>query len=455
MPPRNVGANTTTLVSRAGGAGGAIGDSSSFQPSMSADAGVIAYESTSDNLSSEENEDVSDIFARDLGTNTTTLVSRAGGPGGVGGNGDSNSPKVSGNGRFVAFLSDASNLSAADTNGTRDVFVRDLGTDLTILASRATGVNGPVGDGDSGPTAISADGRYVLFTSQADNLSAEDNNAVSNVFVRDLVANTTTLVSRATGPAGAGGNGGSGFGTISADGRLANFESQADNLSTEDDNAVFNIFVRDLLGNTTTLVSRSAGPAGAPADGGSEAPAISADGRRVAFESDADNLSGVDVNGVSNVFVRSLPPPAALATTPIAGGPSPPPSGSTARCAGVRATIVGTDRRNVIRGTARRDVIAALGGNDLVRGLGGNDLICLGGGNDRGIGGAGADHILGQAGADREEGGAGADLLEGGAGRDLLLGGGGIDRLLGLAGRDRAVGGAGVDVCKVELRSAC
>jgi Tol biopolymer transport system component len=455
---RDVPASTTTLISRATGADGARSDGSSFQPSMSTDSRLIAYESSADNLSTEDVPGVTDIFARDVVANTTTLVSRAGGPGGAGGDASSNSPKVSGDGRFVAFLSSANNLSDADVDGVRDVFVRDLALDLTILASRATGPSGAGGDGASGTTAISTDGRYVLFTSQADNLSTEDDNGVDNVFVRDLVANTTTLVSRATGAAGAAGNGSSAWGTISADGRLAVFHSLADNLSTEDADGVRDVFVRDLFANTTTLVSRSAGPAGAPGDGASQFPVISADGRRVVFASDANNLSADDLNAFTNIFRRSLPPPPPLPASPagpgvIRGGGST--AGATARCAGVRATIVGTGKRNIIRGTARRDVIAALGGNDLVRGLGGNDLICLGAGNDLGIGGAGADRVLGQAGADRVEGGAGRDLLEGGAGPDLLLGGAGIDRLLGLAGRDRAVGGAGNDVCRVESRITC
>jgi TolB protein len=455
---RNVPAATTTLVSRADGAAGARGDSSSFQPSMSGDARVVAFESLADNLSLVDDNTTTNIFARDLVANTTTLVSRAGGPGGAGGNAESNSPSVSADGRFVAFLSDASNLSDADADGVTDIFVRDLPNNLTILASRATGAGGAGGTGGSGSPAISVDGRYVAFTSNAANLSTEDDNSVENVFVRDLVANTTTLVSRATGAAGPAGNNGSGFPAISGDGRFVTFESLANNLSAEDDDTANNVFVRDLLAHTTRPVARATGPAGAPANGDSFNPAISADGRRVAFSSEADNLSDDDLNGFGNIFRRSLPPPAALPAAPGAGGPPPATAGGsriTARCAGARATIVGTSKRNVIRGTAKRDVIAALGGNDLVRGLGGNDLICLGGGDDRGIGGAGADRILGQAGADRAEGGLGRDLLEGGLGADVLLGGAGIDRLLGLAGRDRAVGGAGKDTCKVEAREAC
>jgi len=111
-------------------------------------------------------------------------------------------------------------------------------------------------------------------------------------------------------------------------------------------------------------------------------------------------------------------------------------AGASGKCAGKKATRVGTPRRDVIRGTPRRDVIVALGGNDVVRGLGGNDLICGGKGKDKLIGGAGKDRLLGQAGNDLLKGGSGRDALVGGPGRDRLFGGGGLDKLAGGPGRD-------------------
>ena len=108
------------------------------------------------------------------------------------------------------------------------------------------------------------------------------------------------------------------------------------------------------------------------------------------------------------------------------GGPGPA-TPAAVRCAGKRATIVGTARRDVLRGTRKADVIAALGGNDTIRGLAGDDVVCAG------------------AGHDVVDGGAGRDRLDGGPGRDRLLGGAGRDRLLGGAGRDRLLGGPGRD----------
>jgi Tol biopolymer transport system component len=455
---RNTVTGTTALVSRANTVGvvpGPVGDHGSFLPAISADGRRVAFPSVATNLA-DDGTATEDIFVRDTATGSTDLVSRATGPAGAPGDAGSFGPAViTADGRYVAFESVAKNLSPDDNKGVDDIFVRDVLASTTTLVSRATGAVGAAGDGLSGDASISADGRYVAFDSEADNLSTEDDKAAVDVFVRDMVNNTTTLVSRATGAAGAPGNADSNFPFISPDGRYVAFQSDANNLSTEDNDAAGNVSVRDLQSGTTTLVSRAAGAAGAGGDGTSFSGPISADDRYVAFSSDADNLSTDDANAFENVFRRDLSAAPAIAATPSGGAPPIRPHPPTALCAGVRATIVGTNARNVIRGTPKRDVIAALGGNDLVRGLGGGDLICLGAGNDRGIGGAGADHILGQAGTDREEGGPGADLLEGGAGRDLLLGGAGIDRLIGLAGRDRAVGGPGRDVCRVELRSAC
>ena len=141
--------------------------------------------------------------------------------------------------------------------------------------------------------------------------------------------------------------------------------------------------------------------------------------------------------GVAPLRRRARPPggdPAAGPARPAADGPAAAgpggPGTAIPRCAGRKATIVGTARRDLLRGTARRDVIAGLAGDDVIRGLGGDDVIC---------GGPGADTLLGGTGRDRLLGEAGRDSLNGGAGRDVLGGGAGRDRCAGGAGRDRAV----------------
>ncbi len=274
-------------------------------PSISADGRYVAFSSTADNLSAEDNDPAADIFVRDLQTGTATLVSRASGPTGAAGDRDSEAPAISVDGRFVAFASEADNLGAENNDPAANIFVRDLQANTTTLVSRASGAAGPAGDLRSEAPSISADGRFVAFDSIAHNLSDEDWSGI-DVFVRDLQANTTTLVSRASGAAGAAGDGGSIDPSISADGRFVAFDSTAHNLSGEDWLGT-DVFVRDLQANTTILVSRASGASGAPGDLGSIDPSISADGRYVAFDSLADNLSAEDNDAVfEDTFVRDL-----------------------------------------------------------------------------------------------------------------------------------------------------
>ena len=200
--------------------------------------------------------------------------------------------------------------------------------DITLI-SRASGPTGAAANDHADAASVSADGRFVVFVSQADNLSAEDNDAVANVFVRDRQAGTTTLVSRADGATGVGADADSTGPTISADGRHVAFASTAGNLSNEDGDSCpqlwtdptpcSDVFVRDVQSGTTTLVSRADGMTGASATGDSFVPTILPDGGRVVFVSVAANLSAEDTNECTNasetgpfqapcfnVFVRDL-----------------------------------------------------------------------------------------------------------------------------------------------------
>jgi Tol biopolymer transport system component len=295
-------------------------DANAFVPSISADGERVAFETNADNVSAEDDNSVTNVFVRNAAANTTAFVSRASGAAGPAAEGASGDPAISGDGRYVAFESVADNLSAEDNDTYQNIFVRDLVANTTILVSRATGPAGAGADLASSNPAISADGRYVAFQSNANNLSDDDQNAVTDVFVRDLLANTTTLVSRAPGPGGAGGDAGSVNASISGDGKRVAFRSSANNLSNEDDDGVGNAFVRDLAAGTTVLVSRATGAAGTPADSGSFEPDLSPSGRYVAFLSLADNLSSDDDNAVYNLFVRDLDE----ATTSLASRASGP-----------------------------------------------------------------------------------------------------------------------------------
>ena len=162
---------------------------------------------------------------------------------GVQGNGGSLSASFSADGRYVVFESEASNLVAGDSNNMPDVFVKDLQTGaVTRVSTDAAGVQG--NDGYSGLPSFSADGRYVVFQSEASNLVAGDTNNTLDVFVKDLQTGAIERVS--TDAAGAQGNGYSASATFSADGRYVVFESEASNLVAGDTNNMLDVFVKDL-----------------------------------------------------------------------------------------------------------------------------------------------------------------------------------------------------------------
>jgi len=283
---------------------GAQGDGPSSSPSISADGRYVAFESEADLVAGDTS--FFDIFVRDLQTGATTLVSVD--STGNQANGNSYSPAISGDGRYVAFESFATDLMAGGTNGNGHIFVRDRQTGITTIVS--VHLDGTEGDHDSNFPSISADGRYVAFQSQADNLVDGDANLFpsSDIFVHDLQTGTTTLVS--VDSTGIQGTGDSSSPSISADGRYVAFQSQADNLVGGDTNLFpsSDIFVHDLQTGITTLVSVDS--TGIQGNGDSSAPSISSDGKYVAFDSEAD-LVAADNGLFYDIFLyerESLPP---------------------------------------------------------------------------------------------------------------------------------------------------
>ena len=291
---RDTVTNTTTRVSV--DSGGAEANNHSTFPSISADGRYVAFVSQADNLVPGDTNGKDDIFVRDTVTNTTTRVSVD--SGGAEGNGYSYLPSISADGRYVAFSSNATNLVGADTNGKYDIFVRDTVTNATTRVSVDS--SGTQENGDADTPSISADGRWVAFASSASNLVSADTNAKVDIFVRDTVTNMTTRVSADS--SGAEGNNDSYNPSISADGRYVAFPSAASNLVSGDTNGVVDIFVRDTLTNATTRISVDSG--GTQGENSSYVASLSADGRYVAFESYSTNLAGGDTNGTADVFVR-------------------------------------------------------------------------------------------------------------------------------------------------------
>jgi flagellin-like hook-associated protein FlgL len=277
---------------------GVQGNSNSYNPSISADGRYVAFQSSATNLVAGDTNFTYDIFVHDRVTGSTTRVSVD--SAGAQAAGQSYEASISADGRYVAFQSSASNLVAGDTNATDDIFVHDLQTGTTSRVSIST--SGSEANGQSLNPVISANGRYVTYQSIASSLAAGDTNGTNDIFVRDLVLGTTTRASISS--AGVQGNSHSYNPSISSDGRYVTFEAFASNLVTGDINSASDIFVRDLLTGTTQLVSKDAG--GGSADGGSTNAWISGDGRYVAFQSAATDLVSGDTNGVTDVFVRDL-----------------------------------------------------------------------------------------------------------------------------------------------------
>jgi PKD repeat protein len=284
---------------------GAQGNGESWWAALSADGRYAAFDSAATNLVAGDTNGCLDVFVRDRLTGETERVSVA--SDGTQSNGDSGSPAISADGRCLAFVSDATNLVSGDTNGYRDVFVHDRETGETTRVSLSS--SGAQGNNWSGwPVAISGDGRCVAWVAAASNLVSGDTNGWEDVFVRDRQTGQTERVS--VGPGGAQSNALSYSPAISWDGRHVAFVSCATNLVAGDTNARPDVFVRDRQTGKTERVS--------VASGGSQAndcslyaygsfymtPGISADGRYVAFWSLATNLVPGDTNGFVDVFVH-------------------------------------------------------------------------------------------------------------------------------------------------------
>ena len=308
----SAGTAPTTRVSVS--TAGEQGNHDSFAAGISANGRFVVVNSLATNLVRGDTNDRYDVFVRDTATGATTRVSvsssgaqAAQGKDAFGG---SLSGGISADGRYVVFQSDASNLVSGDTNHVEDVFVHDRKTGRTTRLSVDS--HGHQANGGSWFPAISADGRYVAFQSLASNLVRGDTNRLSDVFVRDLATGRTTRVSVDSHAAQARCRADyceSTSPVLSAHGRYVAFQSSATNLVPHDTNRLGDVFLHDRRTGKTIRVSvRSDGKqaGGDRTNTGSNAPAISADGRFVAFHSLDTNLVPADTNRTADVFVRDL-----------------------------------------------------------------------------------------------------------------------------------------------------
>ncbi len=288
---------------------GAQANARSYNPSISDDGQVVAFTSYASNLVPGDTNNNSDVFVHSLQTGTTVRVSVS--SSGAQGNGSSLEPAISGDGRFVAFISSARNLIPVDSNGSAaDVFVHDLQNGTTELVNLTpTGMQSrPVGPflQDCCCPSLSFDGRFVAFASPHAGLAPGDTNFDPDVYVRDRMLGSTSWIS-ADPTGGAIAFGSSIFPQISSDGSLVAFVSSSDDLLAADVNMQADVFLRDLQSGVLELISvSSSGSQGDDQSGYSNGyrPAISGSGRYICFSSSATNLVSGDTNLNHDVFVR-------------------------------------------------------------------------------------------------------------------------------------------------------
>lgn len=298
---------TWRIMGQDGNGGPAQPDGNSGSVSFCPGGQFLGFSSLATNLVAGDSNANSDVFRYDLETDEIIRVSvpdktqQA-----TQSNGYSDGGKMSADGNRIVFQSYADNLVANDTNGVRDVFVRDLTTEKTIRVSVAS--DGTQANGASGLCGISADGRFVAFISAATNLVPGDTNQVFDIFVHEIDTGKTTRVSvssdgtqqnRASIPGA--------MPKISADGQFVVFHSDANNLvpNISRGNRDDMVYRHDRDTGATTLVS--AAPDGSQGNSSSDSPRISADGNLVAFRSWASNLTASDTTrNLPDIYLRDM-----------------------------------------------------------------------------------------------------------------------------------------------------
>lgn len=345
--------NTTVLVSK-NPSTGAQGNDDSFAPVISSDGNFVAFASKANTLLPGEQDPAGTtgkVFRYNVQTQALELVSAR--PSGAVSGANSGEPSISADGRFVAFTSFAETFGPADNNRANDVYVRDMNGTTVQLVSVKTG-GGGAGDKASFDSNISADGRFVTFRSDATNLVANDTNAARDAFIRDLQSGTTTRVSVNT--AGNGGNAASDANAVSGNGVFVAFQSQASDLVTTpaDTNSLSDIFLRNTSTNATTLLTVNR-QGTASARGASRFPWLSIDGRFATFSSTAPDLVPGDVNSKEDVFLRDV-------QTGVITALSVTPAGATGNGSSFDTYVTNSGRFAVFTSDAS-DLVAGDGNN--------------------------------------------------------------------------------------------
>lgn len=266
------------------------GNAGSFAPCV-ADNGAMAFESLASDLVPNDTNGKRDVFCSAASPRRVSVSTS-----GLQGNGDSWGACISSDGRYIAFVSDSTNLVPGDTNGHADIFVRDLQFNTTSIESLTT--MRLASNGASSQPALDSTGRYLAFRSSASNLSDLDTNAAEDIFLRDRLTGFVRRVSLTF--LGQQANGSSEAPSLANGASLIAFQSVASNIDPNDQNAASDVFVYDLRPNSTLRASITLAASRIP---GRQA-SLSADGRLVAFVSSDSNLVAGDTNGYSDVFLR-------------------------------------------------------------------------------------------------------------------------------------------------------
>ncbi|MYN10374.1 DUF4214 domain-containing protein [Pseudoduganella aquatica] len=381
---RDLQTGTLTLVSTLAGV--------KTNASLAGDAGAVSFQNT---VGGNANIMVKFMASGALINASTTAT-------GAQANGSSYNAVLSGSGLYVGFISKATNLVASDTNGTDDMFVKNTQTGVVVNAS--TTAAGVQANAPSADTALSSNGRTAVFTTFATNLAAGDD-SYADIYAKNLDSGALTRVS--TSSSGAGANGNSDNASVSADGRYVVFTSQASNLVAGDTNAHRDVFRKDLATGVTLRVSTGAD--GQQGLGDSSNASVSNDGRYVLFESTSDFTPG-DGDGRADIFIKDIET-GALTRLSSGGDANHYNYASSAALASssldavfvnyqmianttadartITHTTVGAGFGSlagaIVTGTASPESIIGNQGNDRISGLGGNDVIDGGGGIDTAV----------------------------------------------------------------------
>ncbi|MEG9226440.1 S-layer homology domain-containing protein [Aeromicrobium sp. Sec7.5] len=320
---------------------------------MSTDGRLVLFTSTRTDLVPGDTNQASDVFVRDTWTGRTERVSVS--STGVQGNTDVSrygAPHMSADGRFVTFASPASNLVPGDVNAREDIFLHDRTTGVTELVSVKSNEEQSPSDSSLFGSVVSDDGRYVAFHSLADLLPPDTNRsgAGNNVYVRDRQAGVTELASVSTVGQPAGHQQVSQF-DMSADGRYVAFVTQAAHVVPGDTNEADDVFVRDRTTGVTKRVSVSTGGAQTPAYGGQSGEVAISDSGLVVFGSTGANLVPGDTNADSDLFTHDI-------RTGVTARLAPATPGQPGGSAGGFAPAISDDGRYVMFTSYRPNLVA-------------------------------------------------------------------------------------------------